>query len=185
MSRHSTEWDNHTQVSSALPTTEWQALFGSVAPTRMPTLIEQAVAWKKQILQYGDIAAPIRRDLSVALTSQRAVRARRSLSPLEHNALCVKNGDAVDNSNALCVGSGPKELPTASSQLLVGARLLKSYGGRSHVVEVTADGVLYEGQLFGSLSAVAKAITGTHWNGLLFFGLRKRRTYPAKLASHG
>ena len=185
MTRHSNEWDDQTQASAALPTTEWQALFGSAAPTRMPMLIEQGVAWMKQVLQHGDIAAPIRRDLTVALAGQRAARARRSLSSLEDNALCVENGGAVDNSNALCVGSGPKELPTASSQLLVGARLLKSYGGRSHVVEVTANGMLYEGLLFGSLSAVAKAITGTHWNGLLFFGLRKRRTYPPKPVSHG
>jgi hypothetical protein len=64
-------------------------------------------------------------------------------------------------------------LPPASSQLTPGTRLVKAYGGRNHVVEVTDAGMLYEGQLFRSLSAVAKAITGTHWNGLLFFGLRR------------
>ena len=62
---------------------------------------------------------------------------------------------------------------------------MKSHGGRNHVVEVTATGFTYEGQLFGSLSAVAKHITGTHWNGLLFFGLRRRKTYPAKVAHGG
>jgi hypothetical protein len=53
------------------------------------------------------------------------------------------------------------------------------------VVQVETDGFRYEGASFPSLSAVAKHITGTHWNGLLFFGLRKRRTYPAKPRSHG
>lgn len=75
--------------------------------------------------------------------------------------------------------NGPT-LPPASSQLLIGARLVKAYDGKTHVVEVTAQGMLYEGQLFGSLSAVAKRITGTHWNGLLFFGLRKRKHYDRK-----
>ena len=71
-------------------------------------------------------------------------------------------------------------LPPASSQLLVGTRLVKAHTGKTHVVEVTGEGMLYEGELFSSLSAVAKAITGTHWNGLLFFGLRTRKVYDRK-----
>ena len=74
---------------------------------------------------------------------------------------------------------------SASILLTLGTRLVKTHGGRSHVVEVTAGGILYDGQVYGSLSAVAKAITGTHWNGLLFFGLRKRKVYPAKAVAHG
>ena len=175
-----------SDAASVQPTAEegWAELFGTAAPTRTPMLIEQALGWKKQVLQHGDIAAPVRRDLNVALGNMRSGRAKRSLGPFEQHALCAGTGDGADNSDSL-LGDGSAALPTASSQLLVGARLLKAYGGRSHVVEVTADGMLYEGQLFGSLSAVAKAITGTHWNGLLFFGLRKRRTYPAKPASNG
>ena len=181
MTRHSAEWADESQAVPALPPTEWQALFGSVPPTRMPALIEQAIAWKKQALQHGDAPAPIRRDLDVALAGMRSARAKRS--PEQH-ALYTEKGVVADsfsarNNNAVA------ELPTASSQLLVGTRLLKAYGNRNHVVEVTTEGMLYEGKLFGSLSAVAKAITGTHWNGLLFFGLRKRRTYPPKPAANG
>lgn len=76
-------------------------------------------------------------------------------------------------------------MPPAASQLLPGTRLVKAYGGKTHVVEVAKGGMLYEGQLYASLSAVAKVITGTHWNGLLFFGLRKRKVYPAKVAADG
>ena len=71
-------------------------------------------------------------------------------------------------------------LPPASSQLLVGNRLVKAHGGETHVVEVIANGMLYRGKRYASLSAVAKAITGTHWNGLLFFGLRARKVYDRK-----
>jgi hypothetical protein len=76
-------------------------------------------------------------------------------------------------------------LPPASSQLVPGTKLVKTYGGETHVVEVTRDGLLYEGETYRSLSAVAKHITGTHWNGLLFFGLRRRKTYPAKRSDNG
>lgn len=44
-----------------------------------------------------------------------------------------------------------------------------------HVVDVTAEGFLWNGRCFRSLSAIAQTITGAHWNGLAFFGLRKRR----------
>lgn len=76
-------------------------------------------------------------------------------------------------------------LPPAASQLLPGSQLIKVHGGRNHIVAVEAEGFRYEGELFSSLSAIAKHITGTHWNGLLFFGLRKRRSYPPKPRRHG
>jgi hypothetical protein len=76
-------------------------------------------------------------------------------------------------------------LPPAASQLLTGSRLIKAHGGRNHVVTVEEHGFRYDGELFSSLSAIAKHITGTHWNGLLFFGLRKRRSYPPKPRRHG
>lgn len=79
----------------------------------------------------------------------------------------------------------PAPLPPASSQLTVGTRLVKVHQGVTHVVDVTAGGMRYQGQLFASLSAVAKHITGTHWNGLLFFGLRRRKTYPGEGRGHG
>ena len=66
-----------------------------------------------------------------------------------------------------------------------GTRLVKAHGGRNHVVEVTEAGFVYDGATFTSLSAIAKHITGTHWNGLLFFGLRRRKTYPVKAAANG
>ena len=79
----------------------------------------------------------------------------------------------------------PSPLPPASSQLLPGTRLVKTHAGKTHVVEVTGSGFTYEGEQFSSLSAVAKHITGTHWNGLLFFGLRRRKVYPAKASACG
>jgi hypothetical protein len=56
---------------------------------------------------------------------------------------------------------------------IAGTRLLREYQGVEHVVTVTREGYEYQGRPYQSLSAIARAITGTRWNGWLFFGLRK------------
>lgn len=53
-----------------------------------------------------------------------------------------------------------------------GTRLTREYRGVLYTVEVEENGVRYAGCTYGSLSEVARAITGTHWNGPRFFGLR-------------
>jgi hypothetical protein len=52
-----------------------------------------------------------------------------------------------------------------------GTLITRAYKGETLHVKVLADGFEFEGQVFGSLSAVAKHITGTHCNGFLFFDL--------------
>ncbi len=59
--------------------------------------------------------------------------------------------------------------------LAEGTRLLKEWGGTTHEVLVTADcGASWKGQNYRSLSAVARAMTGTNRNGPKFFGLREQ-----------
>ncbi len=52
-----------------------------------------------------------------------------------------------------------------------GSQLTRIYKGHEYVVEVLAEGFEYEGDVYRSLSAVAHAITGSHWNGFLFFNI--------------
>ena len=54
-----------------------------------------------------------------------------------------------------------------------GAILTRRYKGRTIEVRVLPDGFEYEGEVYKSLSAVARAVTGTHWNGYHFFQLGK------------
>lgn len=54
-----------------------------------------------------------------------------------------------------------------------GTRLARDYAGRRHEVVVVEDGVVYDGNRYGSLSEVARIITGQRWNGPRFFGLRR------------
>lgn len=63
--------------------------------------------------------------------------------------------------------------PGSAIDLEIGTILNREWQGLPHAVEVVADGFQWEGTTYSSLSAAAKAITGTTWNGPRFFGLRK------------
>ena len=78
--------------------------------------------------------------------------------------------DCGEQHSKIKVGRG------AEVRLMPGTTLIREWDEREYRVTVTADG-LYEldGQRHKSLSAVAKAITGTHWSGPAFFGLTKGR----------
>ncbi|MGL5253562.1 MAG: DUF2924 domain-containing protein, partial [Brevinema sp.] len=84
---------------------------------------------------------------------------------------------------ALALGSELPQRLTLSFK--AGTKLLRSYQGKNRLVLVTSDPkypFLYEGQNFRSLSAIAQTITGTKWNGNLFFNVQ--RTY-LKVAPQG
>ena len=55
-----------------------------------------------------------------------------------------------------------------------GTRLLREWQGRTHEVTATAEGAfVYRGNSYGSLSEIARKITGTRWSGPAFFGLKQ------------
>jgi hypothetical protein len=80
---------------------------------------------------------------------------------------------AAPNAADKTVATPAKSPQTA--RLLPGTMLKRDYKGRSLRVSVLADGFEFEGERFRSLTAVAKAATGKHWNGFHFFGLREKR----------
>ncbi len=55
---------------------------------------------------------------------------------------------------------------------VVGTKLIRAWNGVAHTVTVLREGFDWDGRRYKSLSAVARAITGTRWNGYRFFGLR-------------
>ena len=63
----------------------------------------------------------------------------------------------------------------ADERPIAGTRLMREYQGVEHPVTVLQDGYEWQGRPYKSLSAIARAITGTRWNGLVFFGLKNRR----------
>lgn len=58
---------------------------------------------------------------------------------------------------------------------VAGTKLVREWDSVEHTVTVMRDGFDWQGRRFKSLSAVAKAITGTQWNGYRFFGLGEAR----------
>ena len=81
---------------------------------------------------------------------------------------------ALDARSGIGLGGSdcsPSNLAAAARPGL-GTRLIRDWRGERHEVHVTEKGYLWRGQGYGSLSAVAKAITGVSRNGPKFFGLR-------------
>lgn len=64
----------------------------------------------------------------------------------------------------------------ANERPIAGTRLIRDWQGVEHCVTVRDDDFEYQGRPYKSLSAVARAITGTQWNGLVFFGLKNHRS---------
>jgi hypothetical protein len=72
-------------------------------------------------------------------------------------------------------GEPKRRRQPAKDRPVAGTRLIREYQGVEHCVTVRDDGYEYQGRPYQSLSAIARAITGTRWNGLLFFGLKNRQ----------
>ncbi|OFW89287.1 MAG: hypothetical protein A3B66_00430 [Alphaproteobacteria bacterium RIFCSPHIGHO2_02_FULL_46_13] len=60
-----------------------------------------------------------------------------------------------------------------TASLKPGTRLVRTWRGKSYSVIVQGEGFSYQGKIFSSLSKIASSITGTRWNGWVFFGLKK------------
>ena len=68
-------------------------------------------------------------------------------------------------------GSKPKRSKTEPKP---GGRLLREWNGITHVVDIADGHYIWKGEVYRSLSAIARAITGAHWSGPRFFGLNKK-----------
>ena len=66
-----------------------------------------------------------------------------------------------------------------------GTVIIKQWRGAQHVVTVLVDGFQHQGKVYGSLSQLAREITGTRWNGPAFFGLRTGHGRPAEMSNDG
>ncbi len=67
-----------------------------------------------------------------------------------------------------------KSFDQGPAGLKPGTKLVRAHNGEKHIVLVKADGFEYRKKSYASLSEIAYVITGTHWNGWVFFGVKKR-----------
>jgi hypothetical protein len=72
---------------------------------------------------------------------------------------------------------GRKPMISDPRNPVVGTRLVREWNGAEHTTIVLRDGYEFEGRKYKSLSAIARHITGTRWNGYRFFGLREAPRY--------
>ena len=131
----------------------YQELFGESPRTRHRVYLWRRVSWRLQADQFGGLSQRAL-DRALAIADDRDLRL---------TAPQLRSG--VSQSKAL---RDPR-LP------LPGVVLKRQFGGRSVAVKVLVGGFEYQGRKFASLSGVAECITGTRWNGFVFFGLQRRR----------
>lgn len=98
----------------------------------------------------------------------------RMFGGLKPSTLRILNRVAGETTSA-----NPKRAPARKTG--AGTVLIREWRGVTHRVTVLDDDVVYRGRRYKSLSEVARLITGTHWSGPLFFGLRNR----SKEKAHG
>jgi hypothetical protein len=117
------------------------------------------IAWRLQANAEGGLSERARlRALEIANDSDLRIRA-----PKESGVCATSGRTAV----GVVGGSRDARLPGP------GTLLTREFQGRTYVVKVLTDGFEYEDKRYRSLSAIAREITGTRWNGFLFFALNR------------
>jgi Protein of unknown function (DUF2924) len=128
----------------------WRAHLGGEAPAHLSRwLLMKVLAYRLQSDAFGDLDKSVRRIL-------RSGKEDGVGAPFDRRAPQTREG----------LG------------LKAGALLVREWNGRLERVMILEEGFVWNGQTFGSLSQIAKAMTGTNWNGHRFFGLRQGRTAP-------
>jgi Protein of unknown function (DUF2924) len=134
---------------------KYAEVFGETTNANNKTWLIKRIAWRLQALAEGDLSE----------------RARRRAEELANDA------DLRLNPPRLAAGDASEERTATQTVRFQqdnrlpppGTILHRKYRGETLQVKVLAEGFEFEGQVYPSLSAAAKAITGGHCNGYLFF----------------
>ncbi len=131
-------------------------VFGEPTRAGNKDFLFKRIAWRLQSLAEGTLserarqrAAELARDADIRMTMPRPPAVTPGATPRRQAA--PAHGERVP---------------------IPGTVLTRQYRGRVIEVTVLPRGFEWEGQIYRSLTAVAQAVTGSHWNGHLFFGLR-------------
>jgi hypothetical protein len=140
---------------------KYAAVFGETTNANNRTWLVRRIAWRLQALAEGDLSE----------------RARARAEELARDAdLRLNPPNKADPAPTSASRTVSREVTFASDERLPppGTVITRKYKGGVVQVKVLAEGFEYAGEVFGSLSAVAKAITGSHCNGFLFFKLNAK-----------
>jgi hypothetical protein len=134
-------------------------VFGEPTRTSHKQHLVKRIAWRVQALREGGLSERARRR-ALELADDTAIRLSAPRM--------AERGPGTTIAAAFDAGR-PASFPKA------GAVLRREYKGRAIVVRVLPRGFEYEGEVYRSLTAVARKITGAHWNGVSFFNLPSAR----------
>jgi hypothetical protein len=127
----------------------WRTLYGKEPMAfNRPYLIKR-LAYRIQEIAYGGLSDT----------------ARKTMDEILDTHGFDENGGSLDGRRT--------ERKRKSGVPVVGTRLVREWNGRTYEVTVVYGGFEYEGRRYRSLTAIATAITGTHWNGRALFGLKE------------
>lgn len=141
---------------------KWVEVWGEKCRSRNKDFLRKRIAWKIQANAYGGL-------------SQRALDRARELA--DETLLKIRNpapfgppSTGGRTTRQRIHAPGDPRIPGP------GSVITRDYKGRKLLVAVQDDGFEFEGRVYRSLSAIAKEVTGAHWNGVHFFGLEGRRS---------
>jgi hypothetical protein len=137
-------------------------------PTRsghLPWLIKR-LAWRLQALAEGDLSQGAQQ------------RARELANEADLRVVPPRPGKATSAARPRVVQPSGPPAPVDERLPPPGTVLVRPYKGQDHEVTILAHGFAYQGQVFTSLSALAKHITGSHCSGFFFFRLGNYGAQP-------
>jgi len=141
------------QMTTAQLQRKYCELFGQQSHSNHKNYLFRRVAWRVQALVEGGL-------------SERARQYAREIVSDADLRLCAPPP---------AVRLAPISRPLDSRMPAAGTQLIKRYKDQTLTVTVLEDGYQFEERLYKSLSAIARQVTGTQWNGYLFFGLGLRK----------
>ena len=143
-----------------------EALFGRKPETNHRQFLFRKIAWRIQADREGGLSEATK-ELANAIAQEAPLRTR-----LITNAARRLAGMKPDQTTKTVLPSGhDSRLP------MPGGVIVKQFKGETLVVKVLADGFEFRDRRYKSLSAIALDLTGTKWNGFVFFGVDKERNH--------
>lgn len=139
-------------------------VFGEETRAFHKEFLRKRIAWRIQALAEGDLSERARRR-AAELANDADLRIRTPRKPVETGMIQEKARTTISRISS---GRDPR-LP------MPGTILAREYQGRDIVVKVLDNDFEFENRRYKSLSAIAREVTGTKWNGFLFFGIDQNR----------
>lgn len=140
---------------------KYREVYGEETRSGNKDWLWKRIAWRIQELAYGGLTDRSKHRAE-ALANEADIRMRVPRDAFSNTLTSIETSMSSGTSAALL---RDRRVPTP------GTVINRHYKSRNYTVKVVNGGFEYEGRVFKSLTAVAREITGTHWNGYLFFNL--------------